>query len=100
MDTSGLMFPKPKLKKHKTETVTTETYDFVYERDSGKCVICGNSDNLQLHHINSRGSGLTNNVNNCVMLCHQDFSINKCHRKVHANNKYWRPKLNEMVKKI
>ena len=100
METSGLMFPKPKVKKHRTETVKESTYQEVYKRDEGKCRLCGRKDNLQLHHINGRGKGLTNNVKNCVMLCHKEFSKNKCHGVVHSNNKYWRKKLNQIIATI
>ena len=49
--------------------VKSEIYEQVYERDKGKCRLCGTSLNLHLHHINGRGKGLTNDVNNCIMLC-------------------------------
>ena len=49
---------------------------------------------IELHHILGRGKELTNDINNCIMLC------NNCHHNiVHKNNKYWRPKLNEYIKK-
>ena len=31
--------------------VTKETYQKVFERDKGKCRLCGTSLNLHLHHI-------------------------------------------------
>lgn len=31
--------------------VTKETYNKVYERDKGRCRLCGSNQNLQLHHI-------------------------------------------------
>lgn len=31
--------------------VTKETYEKVYNRDKGKCALCGTSLNLHLHHI-------------------------------------------------
>lgn len=31
--------------------VAKETYNKVYERDKGRCRLCGSSQNLQLHHI-------------------------------------------------
>lgn len=45
-------FPKQKLKKHRTETVTDKTYYTVYNRDKGKCQLCGSTQWLELHHIN------------------------------------------------
>ncbi len=44
--------PKVKSKKHKREIVTDLTYNAVYERDKGRCRLCGTYMNLQLHHIN------------------------------------------------
>ena len=88
---------KPKsIKKvaKKREFVTKETYEYVFNRDGGRCKLCGKSQDLHLHHINGRGKDKTNNVNNCVMLCQH------CHLDVvHKNNKYYRPYLNELINK-
>lgn len=93
METNGLLFPKPKHKKHKTETVTEATYNAVYERDKGRCRLCGKSQYLQLHHINGRGKDLTNNIDNCIMLC------SYCHLDiVHKENKKYRKILNKIIK--
>ena len=63
-------------------TVTKETYDKVIERDDYKCRLCGATQNLQLHHIYGRGKDLTNDINNCIMLCRH------CHLEVvHKNQK-------------
>lgn len=76
----------------KREFVTKETYNSVFERDKGQCQICGSRINLHLHHICSRGKDKTNNVELCIMLC------NECHLNiVHKNNKYWRPKLLDII---
>lgn len=73
--------------------VTKETYNKVLERDKGKCRLCGTSKDLHLHHINGRGKNLTNNINNCIMLCQH------CHLEVvHKNQKEYRPILKEMIK--
>lgn len=75
------------------EFVTHDTYQQTYLRDKGKCRLCGSKDDLHLHHINGRGKDKTNNVDNCVILC------KKCHLdKVHKNNKYYRPYLNELIR--
>lgn len=77
---------KQKIKKHRTETVSDKTYKAVFERDKGKCQLCGISQQLELHHIKGRGKNLTNNVDNCIMLCHD------CHHNVvHKNQKKYRP---------
>lgn len=73
--------------------VSKETYQKVYNRDKGKCRLCGTTKELQLHHINGRGKNLTNNVDNCIMLC------NTCHNeRVHKNQKKYRPILLEKVR--
>lgn len=87
-------YPKPKNKKKRRETVKHSVYDEVYERDKGKCRLCGSTCDLQLHHINGRGKDLTNNPRNCIMLCR------KCHLEVvHKNQKKYRPILNEKINK-
>lgn len=94
MDLSKEFHPinKPKITKHKRITVTDKTYEEVYERDGGRCRLCG-ATNIQLHHIDGRGKDLTNDINNCIMLCQN------CHLNiVHKNNKKYRPILREMIK--
>ena len=72
--------------------VTKETYNKVYERDKGRCRLCG-SNQIQLHHIvyRSENKKLINEPSNCIMLCV------KCHELVHSNKHYWQPKLKEMI---
>lgn len=73
-------------------TVTKETYDKVIERDDYKCRLCGATQNLQLHHIYGRGKDLTNDINNCIMLCRH------CHLEVvHKNQKKYRPLLKKLL---
>lgn len=72
--------------------VTKETYNKVYERDKGRCRLCGSSQ-IQLHHVvyRSEDKKLINEPSNCIMLCA------KCHDLVHSNKHYWQPKLKEMI---
>lgn len=78
----------------KKEHVTRETYEIVFNRDNGMCQLCGTSQNLHLHHINGRGKGLTNNVNNCIMLC------SHCHLDiVHQNLNKYRPILHKIIER-
>ena len=73
--------------------VSKETYQKVYDRDKGKCRLCGTTEKLQLHHINGRGKNLTNNIDNCILLCRN------CHIEVvHKNQKKYRPILLEKVR--
>lgn len=80
------------------EHVTKETYNFVRTRDRNRCVLChrhGDYYQLHLHHIHSRGKQLTNDVNNCVMLCVD------CHKyKAHGNSKKYSKILDEYIRKV
>ena len=78
--------------------VSKKTYEIVLEDSKDifgvpRCGLCGNVDNLQLHHIYYRGErkDLIDEPSNCIMLCHRDFSKNKCHRVVHNNKKKYQP---------
>ena len=93
IDYSSFAFPKGKnlVKKKRKIKVSKSTYDEVLEACKGKCGLCRTSDNLQLHHIyyRSEDKNKIDDPNNCIMLCHKEFSKNKCHKKVHDNKKYW-----------
>ena len=87
---------KPISKKH--VCVSKETYEIVLENSKDivgvpRCELCGNADNLELHHILYRGErkDLIDEPSNCMMLCHKDFSKNKCHARVHNNKKKYQP---------
>lgn len=74
-------------------SVKKEIYDQVIKRDNYRCKLCGTTENLQLHHIDGRGRELTNDINNCVILCMH------CHLEVvHKNQKKYRPILKEKIK--
>jgi len=85
---------KPIRKVSKKRIFTTkETYDKVFARDKGRCRLCGTTQTLQLHHIDGRGKDLTNNIDNCIMLC------NHCHHDVvHKNLNKYRPILKKILK--
>lgn len=76
-------------------TVSKSTYEIVYNESKGRCALCNNIDNLQLHHIlyRSERKDLIDEPSNCVMLCHRDFSKNRCHGVVHSNKKKYQPLL-------
>lgn len=97
IDYSTFAFPKGQKtnKKPPKKRVSKSTYDEVFEASKGKCGLCGAKDNLQLHHIFYRSEDVNkiDDPNNCIMLCHKDFSENRCHKKVHDNKKYWKPRL-------
>lgn len=87
--------------------VSKETYNIVLERSKDingvpHCQYCGAVDNLELHHVyyRSERKDLIDDPDNCLMLCHKDFSVNKCHRKSHNNKKKYQPILLGILDKI
>ena len=95
MDYSWARFNKEPRKKHKRLVVSKDTYNQVFKACKGKCVLCGTTLQLELHHIDGRGKDLTDNPENCVMLC------NNCHHNVvHRNLKKYRPILKEIRAKM
>lgn len=55
--------------------VQPATWKRVYERDGGRCVLCGRSGILQAAHFVGRAQGGLGREKNLVMLCPD------CHRK-------------------
>jgi len=85
---------KPINKKSKNkEEVTELTYNTVLTRDK-QCRLKDKDckGKLDLHHINGRGKGRTNNVDNCCMLCEHHHN-----EVVHKENKKYRSILKEMI---
>lgn len=72
------------MRKHREENATTYYHGYrkyILERDNGFCVLCGNYENLHVHHIKTRGSGGKDEYLNLVTLC------NICHTtKAHGFN--------------
>lgn len=95
IDYKEFCYPKPSFKENRRVTVSKETYEKVFKACKGRCVLCGSSNNLELHHINGRGKYLTDEPLNCVMLCR-----NCHHNVVHANQKKYRPILNDIRKNL
>ena len=88
-------------------TVSEKTYNIVLDRSKDiygvpHCQFCGSIDNLQLHHVyyRSERKDLIDNPDNCLMLCHKDFSKNKCHRLVHNNKKKYQHILLDILDEI
>ena len=63
-------------KKH-THAIRTVMKHRVIYIFGGKCAVCGNPDNLEIHHIIPRASGGTNDIANLLPLCHE------CHCAIH-----------------
>ena len=97
--------PIKKVSDHK-KTVSDETYYICLERDKNTCQLCGlmgilyndkdgkERTTLHLHHISYRSNdtSLIDEPTNCIFIC------NECHRKCHANKKYWQPILKKIIK--
>lgn len=88
-------------------TVSDKTYNIVLDRCKDlegvpHCQLCGAVDNLQYHHVyyRSERKDLIDDPNNGLMLCHRDFSKNKCHSVVHSNKKKYQPILLEILEQI
>ena len=86
--------PIKKVSKNRV-IVSDKTYNIVYQESKGRCALCRAVDNLQYHHIlyRSERKDLIDEPSNGLMLCHQDFSVNKCHRVVHNNKKKYQSML-------
>lgn len=77
------------------EKVSKKTYEKVMKACNERCVLCGRTYPLQLHHCLGRGRYLTDDSTKCVMLCMD------CHLyKVHMNQKKYRPILLEICKRL
>lgn len=57
----------------------------VMERDVGRCIICGSTDNLQVAHFVSRarlGLGIPQNLAILCACCHFEMDDGKSHREL------------------
>lgn len=72
--------------------VSKDTYKKVFQRDNGRCRLCG-SPEIQLHHIiyRSEDKSLIDEPNNCIMLC------GRCHSMVHRDKNKWQPYLKRLI---
>lgn len=71
--------------KRRSTGPTTETRDGTYLRDGFRCVICQDSDVLQIHHRRPRGMGgtrreSTNGPAGLILLCENCHSWVESHR--------------------
>lgn len=66
-------------KRSKATDISAKTKQEVWERDNGRCVVCGCMQNVMPNaHILSRAKGGKGIATNVVALCTQ-FTQNKCH---------------------
>lgn len=70
-----------KTKRSKATDIPMSVKKKVFERDNGRCVVCGNNYNVMPNaHILSRAKGGLGIETNIVTLCTL-FTENKCHHK-------------------
>jgi hypothetical protein len=75
---------KRKQKKQKDlGRITNTVYKKVFNRDKGKCAVCGSTNGLECHHIIPRSRGGIGEPSNLCMLC------KSCHYvKLHGQGDY------------
>lgn len=77
--------PKEKIRKPSPVQVKKQRMDLWRKRQQGEinrprlCSVCGNTANIELHHIIPINIGGTNDYYNLINLCHD------CHQAVHRN---------------
>lgn len=70
-----------KTKRSKATDISASVKQKVFERDGGRCVVCGNAYNVEPNaHILSRAKGGLGIETNIVTLCNL-LTTNKCHHK-------------------
>lgn len=70
-----------KTKRSKATDISASVKQRVFERDGGRCVVCGNAYNVEPNaHILSRAKGGLGIETNVVTLCNL-LTTNKCHHK-------------------
>lgn len=97
IDYSLFKFPKGNAaeKKKKTEDVSDANRKEIKRIFKGRCGIC-QAKGEHIHHIiyRSEDKSKINDLGNMFLLCLE------CHDKVHANKKYWQPRLKKMRLRI
>jgi len=88
-----------KTKRSKKTDIPMSVKKKVFERDKGRCVICGNYCNVMPNaHYISRQKGGLGIEENIVTLC-TELTQNKCHRKYDFGTKEERLKIKEKIRK-
>lgn len=88
-----------KTKRANATNISKKVKEIVFERDKGKCVICGNSYNVMPNaHYISRAKGGLGIEQNIVTLC-TELTPNKCHRKYDFGTRKEREEIKEKIKK-
>lgn len=87
-----------KSKRAKACDISQKTKEIVFNRDNGRCVVCGNNYNVMPNaHYISRAKGGLGIEQNIVTLC-TNFTKNKCHYKYDFGTKEEREKIKEIIR--
>ena len=87
-----------KSKRSKATDIPASVKKRVFERDKGRCVICGNNYNVMpSSHILSRAKGGKGIEENIVTMC-TNFTINKCHYYYDNGSKIQREQMFNKIK--
>lgn len=62
--------------------VTKATRKRVYARDGWRCALCDSTDGIQIHHVEWRGRGGSDDMTNLITLCW------RCHGEAHGSGPY------------
>ena len=88
-----------KTKRSKATDISMAVKKKVWERDNGRCVVCGNNYNVMPNaHYISRSNGGLGIEQNVVTLC-TEMTLNKCHRRFDFGTKEERKQIGEKIKK-
>ena len=82
---------KIKIKKEKNKRdykINTKIRPVIFKRDNHRCVKCGSTENITIHHKLRKGKGGDDSEKNLMTLCY------KCHAEEHKNE----PIYNAMIK--
>lgn len=84
-------------KRAKACDIPQRVKDQVWERDSGRCVVCGCRVNVMPNaHVVSRADGGLGIDENIVTLC-TDFTVNQCHRKYDSGSAAERAEIGKRI---
>ena len=87
-----------KSKRAKMCDITPEVKQRVWERDGGRCVVCGNTYNVMPNaHYIPRSKGGLGIEQNIVTLC-TNFTQNQCHHKYDNTTRENREKIGNIIK--
>ena len=85
-------------KRSKATDISQSVKQRVWERDGGRCIVCGSYIAMPNAHILSRSSGGLGIETNIVTLC-TNFSPNKCHYRFDFGTKREKEKILKIITK-